>query len=75
MCKTTAIFWRTEARLSSRFIGTLSRGQVLSLILLTGNALTSQQDALPRIRTRHSGFGAWHLSQPGYPPSPRPLQF
>ena len=70
MCETTAIFWRTEARLSSRFIGTLSRGQVLSLILLTGNALTSQRDALLL-----TGFGAWHLSQPGYPPSPRPLQF
>ncbi|KAG2642608.1 hypothetical protein PVAP13_2KG193355 [Panicum virgatum] len=32
-----------EARLSSRFIGTLSRGQVLSLILLTG--VTSNSDA------------------------------
>ena len=55
--------------------GTLIRDRVLYLIRLASNTLTFQQDVLPRIRTRHSGFGALHLSEPGYPPSPNHKMF
>ena len=46
--KLLRVFFRTEAGLSSRFIGTLSiRGQVLSAIRLTGGVLTSSEPFHP----------------------------